>query len=572
MNTPARLKLEDHSFFGGIAAAWCFLPAAATAIRDGEFLPRQSAHIRSDSGRLLAISGPTISYPFAMDSENGKLLSQLICRIEDRRFYEHGGVDIIGILRAIVFNISRRRIAQGGSTITQQLARTIFLTSHRSLLRKACEIWLARAMEKRLTKSEILRAYCNYAYLGRGTGGFEAAARLIFRKSVASLRTNELAALIPLLQSPNRNHPATNPLRFAQLGSQTIHRLGLPPETLPPINPINAAPLRSRRLTKIIFDDLRARGLADADIAQITTTINVKIQSKVDKVLKQASTENQEIESVAVVLLANETGDILAESSWSRGKPTEHSPSFHGRIQPGSTLKTFCVVAALEQGLPIDYSLDSSPFRSRFGDKEWRVRNYRDHYTGRSTIHDALIRSDNSVFARLIAQLDLESTAEVYEKFGLCKRQSFTPSAVLGGLKDGLSLIQLATAYSAFARTGVHVPPRLVKGITFRDGTHQFFSPNFGVPIVDFAIAEEIRRLLATNRAAYGGRYCGKTGTTRLGSIFAGYDERVSAALWINYKQPQDEYQEKGITARGLLERIGDALLGHSGTRLLEII
>lgn len=574
MNSPLRLRLEEYSFFGGIAGTLRFLPGATAAIRKGDFFPPQSSHIMSGSGRLLAISGATISYPFPTASENGELLSRLVCHIEDRRFIAHGGFDLIAIARATITNLSRRKVAQGGSTITQQLVRTIFLTPHRSVLRKVCEIWLAREIEKKLTKSEILHAYCNYAYLGRGVSGFEAAARFIFRKKLVSLRSNELAALIPLLQSPNKNHPAVSPLRFAELGRRTNRKLGLPSGTLSPVNPINVSVFRSPRLSQIVLNDLRTRGLATADIGQISTTIDAGIQAKVDKILKLETSKNVGIESVAVIFLDNESGDVLAESSWSRGKPTEHSPSFQGRIQPGSTLKTFCVVAALEQGLPVDYSLASSPFRSKSGcsNKEWRVRNYRDHYTGRSTIRDALIHSDNSVFARLIEQLDWASASEVYQKFGLCKRQAFTPSAVLGGLKEGLTLLQLASAYSVFARKGVFIPPRLIKGVAFRDGTWESFHAKRGVPILDYAIAEEMRRLLGATRAAYGGRYYGKTGTTRAGSIFAGYDEKVSAAIWINYDGPQDEFKEKGTTARTLLERIGDALLGHHGSRLLEII
>lgn len=578
MNSSLRLKLENHSFLGGVIAAIRFLPIATLAIHRGDFLPPQSAHIRSKSGRLLAISGSTISYPFPTATKNARLLSRFICLIEDKRFENHNGVDLIGILRAVVFNIRRGKIAQGGSTITQQLARTVFLSPHRSIIRKICEIWLARAIERKLPKHEILNAYCNYAYLGRGVSGFEAAARLIFRKRLTSLRTIELASLVPLLQSPNRNHPASNPLRFTQLAEQVNKKLGLMPEALPNVNPVNVASLRSPRLSQVVFNELRAKGISDAEVAQVTTTIDTKTQGALDRILKLETVSNKDIESIAVVFLSNESGDVLAESSWSHGSPTEHSPSFQGRIQPGSTFKTFCVIAALEQGYTPNYPLESAPFRSFLGkhshnSKEWRVRNYRDQYVGSTTIGDALLHSDNTAFARLIEQLDRHSTAEVYERFGLCKAEHFTPSAVLGGLNEGLSLLQLATAYSALARNGVLIAPRLIKDVGFRDGTAEYFSSNPGVVVVDYAVVKQVQRLLASTAPCRNkSHFSGKTGTTRTGSIFAGYNEKVSAAIWINYRHPQDEHQNKGITARRLLERIGDALLGHTSSRLLEII
>lgn len=578
MNTDLRLKLEQHSFISGLNAAIGFLPKATNAIRQGHFLPAQSAHIRSNSGQLIAISGSSICYPFSASTPNAKLLSSFICSIEDRRFNRHKGVDLVGLLRAAIWNIRSGKIVQGGSTITQQLARTIFLSPHRSMLRKLCEMWLAREIEKKWPKQQILNAYCDFAYLGRGISGFEAASRFIFRKKLASLVPNELAALVPLLRAPNRYHPTTNLLRFTEVAERTTRSLGLSPPALAKLNPIDTATFRSPRLTQIVFRELHAKGIAESEVEQVTTTIDSSLQGMLDRIIKQETKANCEIASISAVFLSNATGDVLAESSWANGVATEHSPSFYGRIQPGSTFKTFCLIAALEQGYGPDVILDSAPFRSFVdgqyrSNKEWQVRNYRDQYFGVTTIGDALIRSDNSAFARLIEQLDQSLVAKVYARFGLCSINDFTPSAVLGGVRYGISLLQLASAYSAIARNGVLVAPRLVKGVCFRDGTSGFFPTSPSLAAIDYATAQVVRKLLAsTSSIRTSVVFEGKTGTTRRGSVFAGYNEKVSAAVWINYREPQNEDQHKGITARSLLERIGDALLGHPSGRLLEII
>lgn len=533
-----------------------------------------SAHLKCGAGRILAISGSTIAYPFPQHSESGQRLLNMICRVEDKRFFYHGGVDIKGVIRAALVNFKHRKVVQGGSTITQQLARTLFLTPHRSLLRKICEVWLAREIERNLSKEEILKAYCESAYLGNGISGFEAASRFIFRKRINSLNEAEIASLVPLLRAPSRNNPVCGQERFVNLARQAQRSLGVPHHDLRPINPIRNTTFRSPRLEKIVFQEIAALGIEVADVESVTTTLNRSLQRIVDQVLRHETQTNAEVESIAAVFLCNVTGDVIAESSWAGGGATVHSPGFHGNIQPGSTFKTFGLISALEQGYSLDLPVESAPFATgESNGRNWKVRNYRDQYSGTVTLADALIRSDNSAFARLVMQLDQQLVASVYERFNLCNADQYTPAAVLGGINRGISLVQLAAAYGAIERCGVLLTPRIVKHVGFRDGTSAFFKQSQSIKVLDYEVARHIDALLARCKVGMSSSaFKGKTGTTRKGSIFAGYNEKMSTAIWVNYKRPQDEHDDKGVTARTLLDKIGDALLGHRETRLLEII
>ena len=207
-----------------IGAIWR-LPGIFKLIERGEFLPFHSYHMRGRKGRLLAITGGGLCYPIK-PSSNTAQLKKLLLEVEDRRFYQHGAIDYKSILRAIVKNLSAWKVTQGGSTITQQLARTLFLDSSRTWTRKLTEAVIAFKLEKHLTKEQILDAYCNFVYMGRGCRGFEAASRVIYRKSFRSLAPDQIPALIGLLGAPERFHPENNEQKFWVRAEQKTRSLG----------------------------------------------------------------------------------------------------------------------------------------------------------------------------------------------------------------------------------------------------------------------------------------------------------------------------------------------------------
>jgi membrane peptidoglycan carboxypeptidase len=318
-------------------------------------------------------------------------------------------------------------------------------------------------------------------------------------------------------------------------------------------------------------------GASSFDVQAIETTINKKLQREIDRQIKIVSTDNK-IKNVAAVILCNYTGNILAESSWTNGSETEFSPTFDGKIQPGSTFKTFALISALEQGFPLEMEFESAPFKSTSSSQSgygtpWTVRNYQDRYFGYTSVENALVRSDNSVFARLAQTLDLVKLSETYSRFKLIIDEPVTPSTVLGGIRDGTSLLAIAAAYSAIARNGVYITPRLIKFIQFRDGTFNYVPQSLGHNVINHEVCAQIKRILQRSGVVLSNRLiAGKSGTTKTGSLFAGYDKNVSLAVWVDFRETPNEYDEKAVTAKRTIERIGDALLGYKHPRLLEII
>lgn len=573
--SPIRLKLENYSSWQQPFEALKVIFQILSSIRKKQFGLPLSIHLRDSNGSLLGISAKEICYPI-YESARLSELKNLICKIEDVRFFQHKGIDWKGLIRAATVNLREAKLKQGGSTITQQLARNIFLSPHKSITRKICEAVIALKLERSLSKDEILTAYCNSVYLGHGLRGFEAASRFIFRRSLHQLESHQLAGLVGLLCSPNRFYPLKNIEVFSQRKKQLAARLSI--EDIPThINPISQQLFRIPRIEKQIISTLNIMGLSDIDVQAVETTINRKLQRDIDREIKIVSLGNN-ISNVAVVVICNHTGNVLAESSWSNGTETAFSPTFDGKIQPGSTFKPFAVISALEQGVSLDTKIKSAPFSTTFQLKEnqgvkWSVRNYRDQYFGPSSIQSALVNSDNSVFARLALSLDQAALSETYRKFNLISEGQFTPSTVLGGIRNGISLLSIAAAYSAIARNGVYIPPRLFKFIQFRDGTFSYLPTPSNLNILAPSVCAQINRLLQQSGVVLSsGIFAGKSGTTKAGSLFAGYDKNVSLAVWVNFKETPDEHDDKAITAKNTIEKIADAILGYRHSRLLEII
>lgn len=226
------------------------LPRILQAIERGEFLPPHSYHLRGRMGQVLGISGSSLCYPMK-HSSNTEQLKKWLLEVEDKRFYQHGALDFKGILRAIVRNLGAGKVAQGGSTITQQLARTLFLEPSRTWIRKLTEAIIAFKLEKHLTKDEILDAYCNFVYMGRGSRGFEAASRVIYRKPFGSLEQDKIPSLIGLLGAPERFHPESNEKKFWNRADQKARSLGMSVERIS-LNPICVSRTFGKRIENVV--------------------------------------------------------------------------------------------------------------------------------------------------------------------------------------------------------------------------------------------------------------------------------------------------------------------------------
>jgi len=564
-------QINSYPWWARAYKALCFLPKAFRAIEGRKLAPEFSFHLFNTQANLIGISHGDIRYPAAA----GELtrLEPLIVQLEDKRFFSHVGVDLLGIARATVVNLRFMRISQGGSTITQQLVRNTLLVSERSVLRKLLEAVLAIKVERHFTKQEILNLYCNHVYLGNGIRGFPAAAKIIFRRKLSSLSDFQICGLLALLRTPERTFPKKYSPEFTKRQHKVSKFLNIPPGesdrfTANP-NPIRIADYRSPRLTCVVKAELnRLVGSIPRDVRRIGLTLNSTVHSCLNETLCEVS-KRPEITSIAGIVLSTATADVLAEGSWRSGVDTPFSPSYFGSLQPGSTFKTFALLSALQQGVPLTQSLLSAPFESvcyqGLNNRPWRVRNYANSYRGSLSLIEAFKCSDNTAFARLAEILDAQQMYQVYKAFGLNRGVRSSPAIVLGGHRNGINLLTLASAYRAIARGGAYRCPRIVRYLEFSDGSHHFLPRADENQIVQEAKPLwDLQGALASAGSFLGSvPIAGKTGTTSTGSLFVGYNDQIASAIWVGYKGAMPEGDPKAINATTTFERFMNRLLGH---------
>lgn len=572
-----QLDLRRYPVWRKPFAALLFLPAALATIRNRQLHPSYTYHLLDRNESPVGLSAGDVCY---LAGENDAApINELVVALEDRRFFSHIGIDLRGVLRALRSNFIARRVVQGGSTITQQLVRNTLLTPDRSLTRKLLELLLALLIERHYSKHEILDLYSQLVYLGPGVRGFQAASRLIYRRSLSQLDAEAQCAIVGLLRRPSKDYPLTEQDSFrhrkafiAQRLSGVVERIAMSKtlEKQSDPNPVSLCRLLKPRWTNVAQGLCAEAGVSLRNVKKLGLTLDRRLQAHLDRVLSAAS-RDPATESVAGVVLDNGTSDVLAETAWSEGLEGEFSSAFNGKLQPGSTFKPFALLAALEAGFGIDWQLLSAPFESSFiknaDGSSWRVRNYAFRYRGKITLADALRFSDNTAFARLVETLPDDTLQSVYERFGLATSGSVTPSIALGAVKNGVSLLQIASAYAAIARLGVYARPRLLRFVHYSDGTTWWPGPPRATTLVsNYSAIRSLHLALAStlpDLALLG--FAGKTGSTHRGSLVAAYNDFVSAAIWVGYKRPRLEGSSKGVSALRVLERfVNEALLGHS--------
>ncbi len=569
------LQLESYSPWHKWPKALRFFSYARNVIASQSVRKSQTFFLGDRKGCTIGISSGDVRY--VEDGANIRLLEKMLVSIEDKRFYSHCGLDFCAMIRALIANIRNRKIVQGASTITQQLVRNTLITADRSVVRKLLEALLAVIFEKHYSKDEILALYCNHVYMGMGTRGFGAASKVIFRKPFRKLTCDEMLALIGLLRSPEKNHPVKNRQNFYQRQEficDLIARkpLGRQLQVGPlskEVNPIEINHFKKGRYTNIVKSLIgKEYNTQELPVSRVTLTIDKGLQRIVDEVLREASNESNTSAGACVILL-NNASEIVAESSWQRGVETESSPAFHGKIQPGSTYKTFALLAALEQGFSLGSRFLSEPFQSEFitnSDNEpWTVRNYGHLYHAELTLEDALVLSDNTVFASLSEVLNLPSVMETYEKYRLLTGKEQVYAICLGACKRGISLLRLAAGYAAIARNGVYKTPIFIKNIQIADGSF-YWSRNtsLGSVISDYKSIMQLKRVLLRSGFHYNGvAFSGKTGTTKDASLFAGYNDKISAAIWLKHSEPEQEGDQKSKSALKVFKGIVDRALGY---------
>jgi len=508
---------------------------------------RPTVTLLAADGSLLATRGDLYGLPLRV-SDLPKVLSQAVLATEDRRFYSHFGLDVIGIARAAYRNVRAGRIVQGGSTITQQVAKNLFLTPERSLKRKVQEVLLSLWLEHKFSKDQILTIYLNRVYLGAGTYGVDAAARRYFGVPAKRMTTYEAALVAGLLKAPSRYNPRANPGLAKKRTAQVLKNM-IAAGYLSAKQAKAASDHRQRRraaagppgryFTDWVLDqvaDYLSPG--DRDIT-VTTTLNPALQAAAERRLKAALDgpgKKAGASQGALVALAGD-GAVRALVGGRNYGASSFNRATQARRQPGSAFKPFVFLAGLESGMRPGDTVEDAPIR--IGD--WSPRNFKRQFLGPVSMAEALARSLNTAAVRVGQRAEISRVAQVAARLGIPGNILPTPSLALG--THDVSLIDLTAAYAAFANGGTAAWPFGIRNITDGGGKTLYRRSGSGPGrVIEARHVAAMNQMMSgviaegTGRAAHLDRpAAGKTGTSQnhRDAWFVGYTADLVAGVWV---------------------------------------
>ena len=522
------------TIWGTVAAALLLLWFARDLPRPADALApsrRPSLMLRDSAGTVFARFGDIVGTPVRL-GQLPPYVAQAAVAIEDRRFWSEPGIDPIGILRAAVVDLIHFRVIQGGSTITQQVAKNLFLTDARTLRRKVQELLLTFWLDAHFTKRQILEIWLNRVYFGAGAWGIDAAARVYFGVPAARLTLWQAAVLVGLPRAPSRFNPRADPAAAAARGRQVLAAMVRAGDLTAAAAAQAAGRIafpRTRPMAAGWFADWAA-GQADTllppgEDASLATTLDARTQAVAEAALRALLAGPGAARGVsegAVVVLDAATGAVRAMVGGADYQDSSYNRATEARRPPGSAFKPFVWLAALERGVrPDDLVLDAP---IRLGN--WHPRDYERRYLGEITVEQALAQSINTAAVRLLLRAGgPRAVAAVAHRLGIADRLPDNASIALGTANVGL--LELTAAYAAFFNGGARVTPF---GLTALDtgggGDNErrvLLAPPAPVPVISPTLAAMMARMLGavvadgTGRAAAipGRIVAGKTGTTQ---------------------------------------------------------
>jgi penicillin-binding protein 1A len=516
--------------------------------------------VYSADGELLATVGTGGNQRPVRLARISPLLQRATIAIEDRRFYDHRGIDYLAVFRALFTDVKAGEVVQGGSTITQQLARNLYLDRERTISRKLAEGCLASALEREWSKDRILETYLNIAYYGNGAYGAEAAARTYFGVQARRLSLEQAALLAGLPVAPSQLDPFSNEaaartrrgqvLRaLADTGDVSEERAMSAASSPLGLQPAAAARGQDRSVANLVVDALTER-YGPAAVRQgglkVHTTIRARLQRQARTAIR-ASLDRKGDPAAAVVAVDPATGAIRAAVSVSQEAAQFFNLAAYGRRQTGSAFKTFVLTEAVRRQInPWATPYLSAPFEGPpTRGKTWNVETYDRTYTGRIRIADATLRSDNTVYARLTLDVGPERVVELAGSMGIDTKLPTVPSVGLG--VASVTPLELASAYATLASGGVRVEPFLIRRVVFPDGREDgedTWRPGDRERALPAPVAFEVTRILERNieagtgtGAQIGRPAAGKTGTTDdfADAWFAGYTPQLATVVWVGH-------------------------------------
>ncbi len=523
----------------------------------------QTSRIYAADGSLLAeIYGTENRTVVPLDSMP-VFLKQATIAIEDERFYEHGGVDYQAIGRALVTDVSQGRLAEGGSTITQQLVKKVYVTDERSFTRKIVEAVLATQLERIASKDTILERYLNTIYYGENSFGVEAAAQTYFGKSVTQLDLAECALLAGLPQAPSAFSPRLDLAAATERRNTVLQKMAdlgyinqaaahgaasLPIDLKQAAGGVNE-PYFVEYVKQILIDKYGAKKVFEGGL-KVQTTIEPGLQAAGMAAMR--NTLNEEGDPAgALVSIDPSNGYIKAMVSSQDFRTSQFNLAVQAKRQPGSCFKPFVLTAAVEQG--------ASPQKTYYMSKEidiplpgggppWHVATYDHHYYGASNLETAMLHSDNSVYAQLVMDIGPEKARDAAERLGIKSPMATNPSIALGGLGQGVSPLEMSSAYATLSANGMYAEPIAVTKVEMPDGSVDYQANPQPRKVIKDGVAYEVTKVLKADmergtsmKANIGRPAGGKTGSTEnlQDAWFVGFTPDLSTAVWIGYPDEQ---------------------------------
>lgn len=486
------------------------------------------------------------------------VVRQAVIATEDERYYEHKGLDFIGMLRALVTDIRAGDTVAGGSTITQQYIKQSLLTDERSIKRKVSEAILAYRLEQKYSKDQILEMYLNTIYFGHGAYGVQTAAKVYFGKDVRDLGAAEAAVLAGVIKSPKRFSPYLQPeagkkRRDTVLGQMrrqgylddaayesaiatTLTTVGL-------THGSKVAPYFVEYLKGLLVDRYGEQMVYRGGL-RVKTTLDLRMQAAAESAI--ASALNKESDpSAALVALDPRTGQVLAMVGGRDFASQMFNVAVQGRRQSGSSFKPFVLVAAFQEGVSPEQPYECGPAKLALPNGQvWSVTGASGGAKGPMRLRPATSASVNSVFAQLILQVGAEKVVAAATQMGIETKITPVPAVALGGMREGVTPLEMAAAYGTLANGGTRAKPYAIMEVKSASGELLFS----GAPVTAKAISPAVAYLTTDllrgvitggtgKKAAIGRPAAGKTGTTQENSDawFVGYTPNLVASVWVGY-------------------------------------
>ena len=550
--------------FMSIAITWSLLNLPET---ESIQISRQpSITFLDKQGRIIAsygdIYGQTIQYKNLPEN-----LINAVIITEDKRFFSHIGVDLKGILRAAYVNIKAGKIVQGGSTITQQLAKNLFLTPERSFTRKLHELILSFWLEIRFTKEQILSIYLNRVYLGSGTYGVQAASEKYFNKKVEELNLYECALIASLLKAPSKYNPISNEKLSRVRTTKVLDNMAK--NKLITLKNVQDARMNNKKYDKFTSAPKSTRYFVDwllprvksylGEIKEdliVRTTLDVQLQELAETSVNKITAKYESADQSALVALSL-NGEILAMIGGRDYGDSQFNRVTQAQRQPGSAFKIFVYLASLKNGfLPDDVMIDSE-----ININGWSPQNYKKEYIGEVSLSEAFAKSINTVAVKLSEDIGRENVIKIAKSLGVSSPLVNSPSIALG--TSEVNLLELTSAYNVLANDGNGVFVHGIRSIENTDGKVLFIREGSGPgKILDTPVVSTMTEMMElTIRSGTGKKAkidrpaAGKTGTSQSlrDAWFVGFTSDLVVGVWFGNDDDSPMNEITGGTAPAIL-------------------